>query len=57
MLFSLFGEISLAVIGMLYVLDCWFDSFLEFVDMNKNDGNNDGEGDAKMSDSIKRMYS
>jgi len=53
MLFSLFGEIALTVIGLLYVLDCWFDSFISLAETSKN---NDDE-DIKMSDAAKRMYS
>ena len=52
MLFSLFGEISLAVIGLLYVLNYWFDSCISFEEMMKNK-----EEEVKMSESTKRMYS
>ncbi len=55
MIFSLFGEISLAVIGLLYVMDCWFDSFINMVELMKNNDNNDDK--QEMSDTAKRMYS
>ena len=51
MLFSLFGEIALTIIGLLYVGNCWFDSFINLmVQMKNND-------DIKLSDAAKRMYS
>ena len=52
MLFSLFGEVGLVTIGLLYVLNCWFDSFVNIMSMMKNN-----EEDVKMSDWAKRMYS
>lgn len=52
MLFSLFGEISLTIIGFLYVLNCWFDSCMSLEESMKNN-----EEDVKMSESAKRMYS
>ena len=54
MLFSLFGEIALTVIGLLYVLDCWFDSCISFEETMKN---NEEEKEVKMTDAVKRMYS
>ena len=35
MLFSLFGEISLSIIGFLWVFDLWFDSFINLEQMEK----------------------
>ena len=55
MLFSLFGEISLAVCGLLYVLDCWFNSFIDMMEFMKN--NIDEDEKQEMSETIKRMYS
>ena len=52
MLFSLFGEIGLVVIGLLYVGNCWFDSFINLMEQVKN---NDDE--VKLSESVKHMYS
>ena len=52
MLFSLFGEISLTVIGLLYVADLWFDSFISLAERSKNN-----EEEVKLSDAAKRMYS
>jgi len=54
MLFSLFGEIALTVIGFLYVADLWFDSFISLAEQSKN---NEEEKEVKMSDVVKRMYS
>ena len=55
MIFSLFGEIGLITIGLLYVLDCWFDSCINLVELNKN---NDAEAEAKkLPDSVKHMFS
>ena len=52
MLFSLFGEIALTVIGLLYVSNLWFDSFINLTDVMKTQ-----EDEAKISDSVKHMYS
>ena len=52
MLFSLFGEISLTVIGLLYVANMWFDSFITLAAQSKNN-----EEEVKMTDAVKRMYS
>ena len=54
MLFSLFGEIALTVIGLLYVADMWFDSFISLAEQSKN---NEEEKEQKMTDAVKRMYS
>ena len=55
MLLSLFGEIALAVIGGLYVLDCWFDWFIDLMALMKNDDEKDEK--QELSENIKRMYS
>ena len=55
MLFSIFGEISLTIIGLLYVTNKWFNSFIDMMDLMKN--NNEEENEKEMSESIKRMYS
>ena len=52
MLLSLFGEISLAIIGTLYVLNLWFDSCLNFMELEAK--NND---DKELPESVKHMYS
>ncbi len=52
MIFSLFGEIALTIIGLLYVGNCWFDSFINLMGQMKNN-----EEEVKMSESIKHMYS
>ena len=56
MILSLFGEISLFVVGLLYVLDCWFDSYIDLMELMKN---NDDEKIEKneISESARRMYS
>ena len=55
MLFSIFGEISLTIIGLLYVFDCWFDSFISFEEFNKN--KEEEEEDKKIAEEArKRMY-
>ena len=53
MLFSLFGEISLAIIGLLYVGNLWFDSFITIM-TQVEDKNND---ETKVPESVKHMYS
>ena len=52
MLFSLFGEIGLVVIGLLYVGNLYMDSCITLIESIKN---NDEE--TKLSDVAKRMYS
>ena len=54
MLFSLFGEISLTVIGLLYVFNLWFDSMMAMEQQQLEDKNNN---ETKLSDAVKRMYS
>ena len=51
MLFSLTGEIGLIVIGLLYVANKWFDSFIDIIETMKNCE------PTPMSESIKNMYS
>ena len=55
MLFSLFGEIGLCVCGLLYVLDCWFDSYIDLMELMKNDDKDNEK--IEMSETAKRMYS
>ena len=55
MLFSIFGEISLTIIGLLYVTNKWFNSFIDMMDLMKN--NDDEHDKQEMSETIKRMYS
>ena len=54
MLFSLFGEISLTIIGLLYVTNKWFSSFIDMMDLMKNNENDEKQ---EMSETAKRMYS
>ena len=54
MLSSLFGEISLTIIGLLYVTNKWFNSFIDMMDLMKNNENDEKQ---EMSETIKRMYS
>ena len=53
MLFSIYGEVGLCVCGLLYVLDKWFNSFIDLITLMKD---ND-EKEQPMSESAKRMYS
>ena len=51
MLFSIVGEIGLIVVGVLYVLDCWFDSCIDLIETTK-------EGkEPEIPESVKHMYS
>ena len=56
MLFSLFGEIALAAIGLLYVIDCYFDSCINLMEQMKNN-DDEKEEDKKVLEAIKHMYS
>ena len=51
MLFSLFGEIGLFAIGILYVLDMWYDSYINYI-INVDKNNDDNE----LPESVKHMY-
>ena len=53
MLFSYLGEIGLIIVAGLYVMDCWFDSFINFIETTKEKE----EKDPPMSEAAKRMYS
>ena len=55
MLFSTFGEIGLFIIGLLYVLDCYVDSFINLAEITKNNENN--EELKKLPESLKHIYS
>ena len=54
MLFSTFGEVGLCVVGLLYVLDLWFDSFISLIETMSN---NSEDKTPPMTESTKRMYS
>ena len=56
MLFSLVGEIGFVVVGMLWVMDKWFDSFIDLMELMKNKDDEDKENE-KMTEAAKRMYS
>ena len=51
MLFSPAAELGLVIIGLLYVANKWFDSFIDIIDTMKNNE------PAPMSESVKKMYS
>ena len=53
MLFSLTGEIGLVVIGLLWVANKWFDSFIDTMTLLKD--SNDEKKD--LPESIKHLYS
>ena len=52
MIFSLFGEIGLVLIGFLYVSNKWFDSFVDLLDIIKNN-----EETKELPESLKHIYS
>ena len=54
MLFSTFGEIGVCVVGLLWVLDLWFDSFISLMELMKN---NSEDKEPPMTETTKRMYS
>ena len=51
MLFSLFGEVGIVVIGLLWVGNKWFNSFLDIVEVLKNNEQKE------IPDAIKHLYS
>lgn len=51
MLFSYFGEIGLFVVGFLYVMDLWFDSYIDLIQATKE------EKSSEIPESVKHMYS
>ena len=55
MLFSLVGEIGLIAIGTLYVLDCWFDTFINMMSIIKD--TDDEQKQKEIPESAKHMYS
>ena len=54
MLFSIVGEIGLMVIGTLYVIDCYLDSFINLLDVMAK---NKDEEEPPITEATKRMYS
>ena len=55
MLFSLFGEISFSIIALLYVVDCFVDSFINLAQIEKE--KEEEEEDKKIAEEArKRMY-
>ena len=55
MLFSVTGEIGLIVIGLLYVANKWFDSFIDILELIKNNDNDEKE--KEIPESLKHIYS
>lgn len=55
MLFSSIGEIGLIVIGLLWVTNKWFDSFIDLLEIVKN--NNEDQKDKELPEGLKHMYS
>ena len=55
MLFSLFGEISFSIIALLYVVDCFVDSFINLAQIEKE--KEEEEEEKKIPESMKHMYS
>lgn len=55
MIFSLVGEIGFVIIGFLWVSNKWFDSFMDLIDIVKN---NDSSNETKeLPESLKHIYS
>jgi len=62
MLFSLTGEIGLIVIGLLYVCNKWFDSFIDMFELGVAEhrevkNNNDEPKEKELPEAFKHMYS
>ena len=59
MLFSLFFEISLTVLGLLYIGDMYFDSIIHMLEVSNEIDSKDKEEqeDKKLSELSKHMYS
>ena len=63
MLFSVTGEIGLIVIGLLYVANKWFDSFIDILELIKNNDNASAssaeleEKEKEIPESLKHIYS
>ena len=55
MILSLVGEIGLIVVGTLYVLDCWFDSFINLMSIIKD--NDEEQKQKEIPESVKHIYS
>lgn len=53
MLFSYIGEIGLIIVGFLYVMDLWFDSYIDLIQATKEKE----EKQTELPESIKHMYS
>ena len=51
MLFSIVGEIGLIIVAGLYVMDCWFNSFLDLIEATKEEKENE------IPESVKHLYS
>ena len=52
MLFTQTGEIGLFVIGLLWVMNKWFNSFIDLVELMKND-----DEEKEIPESLKHIYS
>ena len=59
MIFSVFFEIGLLVLGALYVLNLWFDSFLHAAEVNNDLEDRDKEkaDDKKRAELTQHLYS
>lgn len=56
MLFSQTGEIGLILIGLIWAINKWFDSFIDLMDLIKNNNELDDEN-KEIPESVKHMYS
>lgn len=69
MLFSLTGEVGLVVIGLLWVCNKWFDSFIDMLELgvaetsaklteqHREVKNNDDQKERELPEAFKHMYS
>ena len=63
MLFSSIGEIGLIVIGLLWVTNKWFDSFIDLLEIVKNNNASassaelEDQKDKELPEGLKHMYS
>ena len=56
MILSLFGEIGLCLCGLLYVMDKWFNSFIDLIELMKDKDDKDDDKQ-EMTETMRNMYS
>ena len=57
MILSLFGEIGLCLCGLLYVMDKWFNSFIDLMELMKDKDEDKDDDKQEMSETMRHMYS